>query len=122
MTSRDRLATLLEIPEQVAAVGRREVPGLLAELEGLRVQLWARLLAEESVAPVDARRPDRLLTPTETAAVLGVRVRWIYRHHHQLPFTRRMSRKRLRFSESGLQAWIADQHGRRRYDLSKMEG
>ena len=46
--------------------------------------------------------PDRLLTPEEAAAILGQSVRWLYRHAANLPFTRRISRKNLRFSEAGL--------------------
>lgn len=114
MTSRERLANLLQIPEQVTAVGPREVPGLLAELEALRVQLWARLFAAETIPRVDAREPDRLLTPTEAAAVLGVSLRWLYRHHRGLPFARRVSPKVLRFSEIGLRHWLAQQRGGRK--------
>jgi predicted DNA-binding transcriptional regulator AlpA len=50
---------------------------------------------------------DRLLTPTEAAAVLNVTPRWLYRHAKRLPFTRRLSRKALRFSEAGLSRWQA---------------
>jgi predicted DNA-binding transcriptional regulator AlpA len=50
---------------------------------------------------------DRLLTAEEAAAMLGVTVRWLYRHAAKLPFTRRISRKNLRFSERGLRNWIA---------------
>jgi predicted DNA-binding transcriptional regulator AlpA len=50
---------------------------------------------------------DRLLTADEAAAILGVNVRWLYRHAAKLPFTRRISRKNRRFSEAGLRRWIA---------------
>lgn len=100
MTSRDRLANLLQIPEQVTAVDPLEVPALLAELEALRVQLWARLLAVEIVPRMEAREPDRLLTPKETAAMLGVSLRWLYRRHTRLPFTRRVSSKGAQIQRS----------------------
>jgi excisionase family DNA binding protein len=121
MTARERLANLLQISEQVTAVAPQDVPALLAELEALRARLWTRLLATDTVPPADARQPDRLLTPAEAAAVLSVPLRWIYRHHNQLPFTRRMSRKRLRFSEAGVQTWIADRHGRQGPALLRMK-
>ena len=61
---------------------------------------------EAGVAP-----QDRLLAPLEVAQLLGVTVRWLYRHSHQLPFTRRLSRKVLRFSKRGLDRFLAE--GRR---------
>ena len=48
---------------------------------------------------------DRLLTVGEAAALLGVSVKWLYRHAGRLPFARRLSPKVLRFSEVGLRKW-----------------
>ncbi len=50
---------------------------------------------------------DRLLTPSEAAQILGETKRWLYRHSYRLPFTRRLSRKSLRFSEAGLRKWMS---------------
>jgi predicted DNA-binding transcriptional regulator AlpA len=50
---------------------------------------------------------DRLLTPEEAAARFGVSVKWLYRHHRRLPFARKLSRRALRFSERGLQHYLA---------------
>lgn len=50
---------------------------------------------------------EGLLTPEEAAEILGQDVRWLYRHAKELPFTRRISRKNLRFQEAGLRRWIA---------------
>lgn len=55
--------------------------------------------------------PDRLLTPDEAAAMLGVSVRWLYRHAGKFTFTRRLSRKVLRFHEPGLRDYM--EKGRR---------
>ena len=49
---------------------------------------------------------DRLLKPEEAAALLGVTVGWLYRHSSQFSFTRRLSRKVLRFQESGIRRFI----------------
>jgi excisionase family DNA binding protein len=51
--------------------------------------------------------PDRLLTVEEVAEHLGVATRYVYDHHHEWPFTRRIGRK-LRFSQSFLEAWLQD--------------
>jgi predicted DNA-binding transcriptional regulator AlpA len=50
---------------------------------------------------------DPLLTPDHAAVLMGVNRRWMYRHADKLPFTRRLGRKNLRFSEAGLRRWIA---------------
>jgi len=51
-------------------------------------------------------RGDRLLPPEEAAALLGVTVRWLYRHAPEFTFTRKLSRKVLRFHEAGLLRYI----------------
>jgi hypothetical protein len=72
------------------------------------------IVREEITAAIGNGRhdePDRLLTPQEAAAILGQDsekgVRWLYRHAQRLPFSRRISRKNLKFCERGLRAWIA---------------
>ena len=66
-------------------------------------------MSSHSDERVGAHPPDaeRLLGPPEAAALLGVTVTWLYRHAGQLPFTRRLSRKALRFSVAGLRRWLA---------------
>src|SRR5438874_6958526 len=73
-------------------------------LDGIR-----QIIKEEIAAnSMDSRsQADRLLTPEEAASILGQNVRWLYRHAATLPFTRRISRKNLRFSETGLRRWLA---------------
>ena len=50
---------------------------------------------------------DKLLTPQEAAEMLGQTVRWVYRHAPQWTFTRRLSRKCLRFQENALRRYAA---------------
>lgn len=66
--------------------------------------------------PVDKAPPQRapfaaLLTPQDVAALLSVGVRWVYRHAHQWPFTRKLGRKCLRFEPVGLRKWIDSRKG-----------
>ena len=102
------LNDLLTDPERVSEVPLNEVPLLLVQLGGLQGALLARLgQAQAPPAQVDARAEnDRLLGVEEAASALGVTKRWLYRHAGNLPFTRRLSRKALRFSEVGLKRWI----------------
>jgi len=110
MSFRDRLIHLLQDPGRAGEVMPADVPGLLGELESVRVLLFARLLGGPGAARdgrEDREVPDRLLMPPDAAAMLGVSVKWLHRHHRQLPFARRLSRRALRFSELGLRRWIA---------------
>ena len=100
---RDLLASVASVPVEA-------IPALLGNLEQLKAALWARLNEPRSRQTGDPRGESdgsRYLKPEEAARVLGVSVRWLYRHHRQLPFARKLSRKTLRFSESGLRRWQA---------------
>jgi hypothetical protein len=79
-----------------------QVKALLAQLEGLLV---ARAPAPS--APQAILTEGDLLTVAEAAALLRVSPRWLYRHAKNLPFTRKLSRKVLRFSHSGIVRWLA---------------
>jgi|SRR5215510_11422446 len=48
---------------------------------------------------------DKLLTPQEAAEMLGQTVRWVYRHAPEWKFTRRLSRRCLRFPENPLRRY-----------------
>jgi excisionase family DNA binding protein len=83
------------------------VPALLGEVEHLRAALWSRLHAPSNPVPAaDERADDDLLAPPEAAQLLGVTVRWLYAHQRELSFTRRLSRKTLRFSRRELHRWL----------------
>jgi predicted DNA-binding transcriptional regulator AlpA len=104
------LAEVARNPERITEVPQAALASLMAQAAALQVALAARLLAA-SVQPderagLPALDAERLLTPPEAAAMLGVTVPWLYRHAAQLPFARRLSRKALRFSEPGLRRWL----------------
>ena len=90
-------------PEIVIALGLR----LMALQASLTFRLGEILLEGARRQPATLPNDDRLLTPSEAAEILNVPVRWLYRHTPRLPFARRLSRKRLRFSESGLRRYLA---------------
>ena len=105
------LAALIHDPERVAEIAPERVGEVLAEVEALRARLWGRLMQPVSPAgdgddPAQGKSGDRLLTVAEAAEVLAVDQRWMYRHADQLPFTRRLSPRALRFSERGLRRWM----------------
>ena len=53
------------------------------------------------------RDADRLLDAEEASKVLSVSPDWLYRHHKELPFSRKLGQKMLRFSSQGIQKYLA---------------
>lgn len=75
-------------------------------------KLWEEA-REAAITRRQALEPpaDGLIAPAEAAALLGVSVVWLYRHARKFTFTRKLSRKMLRFHAAGLRAYI--EKGRR---------
>jgi predicted DNA-binding transcriptional regulator AlpA len=99
------LTQLLESPMLLDSLTREEIAAALVETTDLRDRLTARLdllVATPQTQARSAPAQERLLTAVEVAERLGVTVRWVYRHADRWPFTHKLSRKVLRFSESGL--------------------
>lgn len=77
-------------------------------------EVWRVQLAElEAVDVADgsagspASQPERLLSANEMAARLGLSRKALYARAATLPFTRRVGKRTLRFSETGFQQWAA---------------
>jgi predicted DNA-binding transcriptional regulator AlpA len=105
----NELAALVQDRSRVADVPLEDVPGLMGELETLRVALMMKLQAPPT-PPKPASNgsgPDTLLKASEAAARLGVSRRWMYAHADSLPFVRKLSTGTLRFSSRGLERWQA---------------
>jgi predicted DNA-binding transcriptional regulator AlpA len=107
-------ATLLADPARVPSIPRGEVPKVLGQLEELRAALWAHMTMPQRTSALDQAPAanaegdtDRLLTVQELAKALSVDDRWVYRRADSLPFTRRLSDRTLRFSQRGLDRWLA---------------
>jgi predicted DNA-binding transcriptional regulator AlpA len=76
---------------------REELPKLLGELEEIRCTAIARL----TPAPAVTSR-DELLDVDQAASRLGMSKDYLYRHHAQFSFARRVGRRSLRFSARGI--------------------
>lgn len=102
------LAELVHTPQLAVDLSLETVLPLLYKINALQGVLLARLREAPTTAngDRDLSEKDCLLNPEEAATRLGVTVKWLYRHAKQLPFTRHLSRKALRFSEVGLKRWI----------------
>ncbi len=93
-----------ELEALVEAVPPDQVPDAIGELEAAKARLYARLMTPSTHGNPNGRggkaaEPDRLIDVNEAAAILGVKVSWMYRHADEFGATR-LSRKCLRFSEA----------------------
>jgi predicted DNA-binding transcriptional regulator AlpA len=113
------LAALLrrDVMACVASMAAERLPALLVEVAALQSQLaavsnalGARLLAD-GVADSTPRPGgvEHLLDVQEAATRLGMSTDWLYRHARQLPFTRRVGRRAVKFDPTGLARWVAAQ-------------
>ena len=93
------LDNLLLIPHE-------QLPELYGELELLRATVWQRLSAP-AVPPIGH---DELLDVSQASERLGCSRDYLYRHHHQLNFTRRLGRK-LVFTSLGIDSYIKTRRG-----------
>lgn len=102
------LAHIVGNPDSLERLPDDELAELLAALEGLKARIWLRLL-RSPVEPADEPpepETDRLLTVEEMAELLGVTTRYVYDHADDWPFKRKLSPRKLRFSERGLYRWL----------------
>jgi hypothetical protein len=97
-----------------ALVPQERIAAVLVQLAALQSALAARLILgsgngnEMQATPQES---EELIKPDQAAVLLSVSVDWIYRHASGLPFTKRLSRKALRFSKAGLLKWRAGKRG-----------
>lgn len=81
-------------------------------MERLRARVWRRLTRppqedDTGSGRGDASPTDDQLLDVETVAErLDVSERYVYDHADDWPFTRRLSSRKLRFSERGLYSWL----------------
>ncbi len=103
------LNAILQDPSRAAKVTREEAIALLPLLAALQVTLLTAACTPAAPTQRDPDRAsdDRMLDAGEAAAMLGVSARWLYRHAKQLPFTRSIAPKIVRFSRAGIVRWLA---------------
>lgn len=104
------LAEIAADPDRVNDLPEEELADVLADLERLKVRVWSRLHRPSdpnSGSPADGpAERDQLLDAEAVAEILDVTERYVYDHADEWPFTRRISPRKLRFSERGLHRWL----------------
>ncbi len=93
-------------PEEVAP---EEIPSVIGRLEALKTRLKARLFRFNDNSPGEQKPSngdDRWLTAEQVAELLHVDIRWVYRQTGKWTFARRLSPRKILFSEAGLRKWM----------------
>ncbi len=87
-----------------------DLPALAGELARALTAVVARsaTTAAEPARPAPDGHRDELLSIDDAAARLSVKVSWLYRHARDLPFTRKIGHRTLRFDARGLERWAAN--------------
>lgn len=86
----------------IESVPTSELPDLLGRLTTLEARVRLRL-----AAPPPAPTQQRLLDADQAAALAGVSRRWLLQATRGLALRRDLSRKKPRFAEDALRAWLA---------------
>ena len=100
-----KFAQLLTDPEYAQALPRDQCAALLAKCKALEGRLLAQLFTDATSAPPDRTSgdSDRLLTITQTAALLSVSKSYLYHNAARLGLARKIGDGTLRFSFSACQ-------------------
>lgn len=86
-------------------------PNDLAPLAGAFAAALSRVIARIAAEPAASNAAPQsepetgLLTVGEAAQRLGVSPTWLYRNAKDLPFTRKLGHRTLRFDPRGLERW-----------------
>jgi hypothetical protein len=98
-----------------ALIPEEHILPMLIQLAGMQSSLAARLIFiqenNREAKEIQAKEDGELLTAEQAATILSVSPDWMYRHAPGLPFTKRLSRKAIRFSKSGLLRWRESRRG-----------
>lgn len=99
-----RIEDLIDDPGQVENLSYGQTVDILARIVALQPILIGRLAFLGS----DKKeiKSDTLLNVAEASERLGMSTDWLYRHAKELPFTKRIGPRQLRFSEAGIEKYI----------------
>jgi len=87
-----------------------QLPEALGALETAKTRMWIRLAVPPAVAHCTTD-DDETVDVDQAARLLGMSRSWVYRHARRLPFARRVGRRAVRFSTSGIRRYLAAQRG-----------
>ena len=112
-TSRPKAGCLVQAPTpldalriEVETAAVADLPAIIGQIEALKAEAFARLLAPQPRASeADGDAGDKLLDVDQAAALLHQSPRWVRDHRDELPRVKLPGRL-LRFSEKRLASFI----------------
>lgn len=93
-------------PSRAESLSYQAVWDLMVKVNGLQSILLGRLACLSQTPSKESLQGDQLLDVNETAKKLSVSTDWLYRNSNNLPFTRRLGPRKLRFSDRGIEKYI----------------
>ena len=99
-----KIEDLIDDPGQVETLSYGQTVDMLARIGALQPILIGRLASLGS--DHKESKSDTLLNVEEASERLGVSKDWLYRHAKELPFTKRIGHRQLRFSDMGIEKYI----------------
>ena len=104
------LEELIRGERHINDLTQHEAAAMLTALAGIQLALANRILTAKPPEPPPKPDDSKMLKVDEVAALLNTQRRTVYamsRRQDWRSFAVRLSRKHLRFRESGLRKWIA---------------
>ena len=98
-----------ELEGLAAGVAESELPDLLGELARALAVATLRLFENGRTTKrpaLDIQPKGKLIDANAAAEILDTKVRWLYDRADELPFTRRLGPRTLRFDEAALRRWL----------------
>jgi hypothetical protein len=94
-----------DLRDLVARATPAELPALAGDLLRALATVLERTAKETASASTPTASAPELLDVATAANRLGVTTTWLYRHARDLPFTRKLGHRTLRFDARGLDRW-----------------
>jgi len=82
-------------------------PSLFSEAFRAELEEIVQRAVEKALNGNGHHEGDKLLDAEEASKILSVSPDWLYRHGRQLPFTRKLAPRVLRFSAQGIQKYLS---------------
>ena len=93
-------------PSKIEDLSEEECQTMLIQLAIIQPLLLGRMIS--FTGKPESVEEDNLLTVKQAAKRLGCTPDWLYRHSNELPFTRRLSPRQLRFSSKGITRYLGN--------------
>lgn len=100
------ISDIISNPKKIEEIDAEHAQQLLAQIASIQPLLMVKAF-KASGRPNAI--PDELLTVDQACARLKCEKNWLYKKAKELPFTKMLGERQLRFSSKGIERYIANQ-------------